>query len=70
LAFPSARGDRPADLEHTLQFTAALSRLAARDEAVQRLLVEVWNMIEPRSVLHDPKLVRRVEAEMAETVCA
>jgi 2-polyprenyl-6-methoxyphenol hydroxylase-like FAD-dependent oxidoreductase len=70
LAFPSTRGDRPADLEHTLQFAAALSRLAARDAAVQRLLVEVWHMIEPRSVLQDPKLIRRVEAEMAEAVYA
>jgi 2-polyprenyl-6-methoxyphenol hydroxylase-like FAD-dependent oxidoreductase len=70
LAFPSTRGDRPADLEHTLQFAAALSRLAARDAAVQRLLVEVWHMIEPRNVLQDPKLIRRVEAEMAEAVYA
>jgi 2-polyprenyl-6-methoxyphenol hydroxylase-like FAD-dependent oxidoreductase len=70
LAFPSTRGDRPANLEHTLQFAAALSRLAAREEAVQRLLVEVWHMIAPRSVLQDPKLIARVEAEMAETVYA
>jgi 2-polyprenyl-6-methoxyphenol hydroxylase-like FAD-dependent oxidoreductase len=70
LAFPSTRGDRPADLEYSLQFAAAMSRLAARDEAVQRLLVEVWHMIEPRSILLDPRIIRRVEAEMAETVYA
>jgi 2-polyprenyl-6-methoxyphenol hydroxylase-like FAD-dependent oxidoreductase len=70
LAFPSTRGDRPEDLEHALQFAAALSRLAARDEVVQRHLVEVWHMIEPRSVLFDPRLIRRVEAEMEETIYA
>jgi hypothetical protein len=47
-----------------------LSRLAARDATVQRLLVEVWQMIEPRSVLQDPKLIRRVEAEMTEAAYA
>jgi 2-polyprenyl-6-methoxyphenol hydroxylase-like FAD-dependent oxidoreductase len=70
LAFPTTRGDRPADLEHALQFAAALSRLAARDEAVQRLLIDVWHLIEPRGVLQDPKIIERVETEMAETVYA
>jgi len=70
LAFPQVRGERPADLNNSLQFTRALFRIAARDEAVQRLQVEVWHMLKPRSDLYDPGLVRRVKAEMAETVGA
>ncbi|MDB5407595.1 MAG: hypothetical protein JWL84_2507 [Rhodospirillales bacterium] len=67
-AFPNTRGDRPADLEQSLRFAAGLSRLAARDPVVQRLVVEVWHMLRPRSDYRDPELVRRVEAEIAETV--
>jgi 2-polyprenyl-6-methoxyphenol hydroxylase-like FAD-dependent oxidoreductase len=64
-AFPETRGERPADLQHSLQFAGALSRLAARDAEVQRLVIEVWNMLKPRSAYQDPEIVRRVEAEMA-----
>jgi hypothetical protein len=64
-AFPETREDRPADLEHSLRFTAALTRIAARDEAVQRLMVEVWNMLKPLDVYQDPDLVRRVQEEIA-----
>ena len=64
LAYPDTRGDRPADLQRSLQFAGALSRLAARDEAVQRMVVEVWHMLKPRSILHDPELTQLVEEEM------
>jgi 2-polyprenyl-6-methoxyphenol hydroxylase-like FAD-dependent oxidoreductase len=64
LAYPDTRGDRPADLQRSLQFAGALSRLAARDEAVQRMLVEVWHMLKPRSILQDRELMQRVEEEM------
>jgi 2-polyprenyl-6-methoxyphenol hydroxylase-like FAD-dependent oxidoreductase len=70
LAFPQARGERPADLNHSLQFNRAFSRIAARDEAVQRLQVEVWHMLKPCSALQDFELQRRVEAEIARTVNA
>jgi 2-polyprenyl-6-methoxyphenol hydroxylase-like FAD-dependent oxidoreductase len=63
-AYPDTRGDRPADLERLLQLAGARSRIAARDAAVQRLVVEVWHMLKPRSCLQDPELTRRVEAEM------
>ncbi len=62
-AYPNTRGIRPDDLDHSLHFARALSRIAARDEAVQRLVVEVWNLLKPRSVYQ--QLVPRVEAEMA-----
>jgi 2-polyprenyl-6-methoxyphenol hydroxylase-like FAD-dependent oxidoreductase len=64
-AFPETRGDRPADFEHSLRFTGALTRIAARDEAVQRLMVEVWHLLKPHDVYQDPDLVRRVQEEMA-----
>jgi 2-polyprenyl-6-methoxyphenol hydroxylase-like FAD-dependent oxidoreductase len=64
-AYPETRGERPADLQRSLLFAGALSRLAARDAEVQRLVVEVWHLLKPSSVYQDPELVRRVEAEMA-----
>jgi 2-polyprenyl-6-methoxyphenol hydroxylase-like FAD-dependent oxidoreductase len=65
-AYPATYGERPADLERSLHLAGALSRLAARDEAVQKLTVEVWHMLKPYSALQDPELVSRVEEEMAE----
>jgi hypothetical protein len=32
---------------------------------VQRLMVEVWHMLKPRSAYQDPELMQRVEEEMA-----
>jgi 2-polyprenyl-6-methoxyphenol hydroxylase-like FAD-dependent oxidoreductase len=64
-AFPSTRGDRPADLERALQISSALSRIAARDEEVQKLMIEVWHMLKPRNAYQDPELMSRVEEEMA-----
>jgi 2-polyprenyl-6-methoxyphenol hydroxylase-like FAD-dependent oxidoreductase len=68
LAFPQVRGERPSDLNNSLQFNRALFRIAARDEAVQRLYLEVMHMVKPASALQEPELVRRVEAEIAEQV--
>jgi 2-polyprenyl-6-methoxyphenol hydroxylase-like FAD-dependent oxidoreductase len=65
-AYPDTRGDRPADLQQKLQFSDALARLCMRDEAVQRLAIEVWHMLKPYSALQDADLVRRVEEEMAD----
>jgi 2-polyprenyl-6-methoxyphenol hydroxylase-like FAD-dependent oxidoreductase len=69
-AYPGTRGERPVDLDRSLRFATALSRIAARDEAVQRLVVEVWHMLKPLSAYQDAELVRRVEAEMQEMVAA
>jgi hypothetical protein len=64
--FPDTRGQRPADFETTLRFGIALTRLAAEDPAVHKLTAEVQNLLKPRSVYRDPKLVERVLAKMAE----
>jgi 2-polyprenyl-6-methoxyphenol hydroxylase-like FAD-dependent oxidoreductase len=63
--FPETRGERPVNLEERLRFAGALSRIAARDAAVQRLVIEVWHMLRPRSAYQDPELVRLIEEEMA-----
>jgi 2-polyprenyl-6-methoxyphenol hydroxylase-like FAD-dependent oxidoreductase len=64
--FPDTKGQRPADFETTLRFGIALTRLAAEDPAVHKLTAEVQNLLKPRSVYRDPKLVERVLAKMAE----
>ena len=64
-AYPETRGQRPPDLERSLQAAEALSRLAARDAAMQKLAVEVWHFVRPLSVLQDPEVQSRIEAEMA-----
>jgi hypothetical protein len=65
LAYPETRGERPADLEDTLEFVSALHRVAARDPEVHELLVAVRHLARPDSVLHEPGLLERVKAEMA-----
>ena len=65
LAYPQTRGERPADLAHALDFTAALYRVGARDAEVHELLVEVHHLARPESDLREPGLVDRVRAEMA-----
>ncbi|HUC16920.1 MAG TPA: FAD-dependent monooxygenase [Acetobacteraceae bacterium] len=65
-AYPHTSGKRPPDLENSLRFSKALSRVAVRDASVQKLANEVWHMLKPRSVLQDPAIMRQVEAEMTE----
>jgi 2-polyprenyl-6-methoxyphenol hydroxylase-like FAD-dependent oxidoreductase len=65
LAYPQTRGDRPADLERTLNFVAALYRVAARDPDVHKLLVAVRHLARPNDALQERGLVDRVRAEMA-----
>jgi 2-polyprenyl-6-methoxyphenol hydroxylase-like FAD-dependent oxidoreductase len=66
LALPETRGERPSDLPDMLRFRGALLRLAARDADVHRLFQSVQYLMAPRTVLRDPDLVRRVQAEMVE----
>lgn len=64
--FPDTRGQRPADFETTLNFGMALTRLAAEDAAVHKLVAEVQNLLKPRSAYREAELVKRVLAVMAE----
>lgn len=66
LAYPKTSGARPADLENTLRFGAGVFKLAARDPAVHKLMVEVAHLLKPNSVYREPAFVERVQAVMAE----
>jgi flavin-dependent dehydrogenase len=63
-AFPETRGRRPADLENLVGLFGTLSRIAAHDAAVQKLLVEISHILKPLGTLRDPDLLRRVQDEM------
>ena len=63
---PETRGERPANFEETLKFGAALTKLMARDPAVHKLVVEVQNLLKPRSVYFEPEFMQRVMAVMSE----
>src|SRR5215510_4404674 len=63
---PETRGERPANFEQTLNFAAALTKLMARDPAVHKRVVEVQNLLKPRSVYFEPELMQRVMAVMSE----
>jgi 2-polyprenyl-6-methoxyphenol hydroxylase-like FAD-dependent oxidoreductase len=65
--YPETRGQRPADFGSALSFASALTRIAARDPAVHKLMIEVQHLLKPRSAYRDPEFMRRVTAEMAET---
>jgi 2-polyprenyl-6-methoxyphenol hydroxylase-like FAD-dependent oxidoreductase len=63
--YPQTRGERPENLEDRLNFQGALTRISTHDADVYELLTEVRHLLKPLSVLNEPELVRRVEAEMA-----
>jgi 2-polyprenyl-6-methoxyphenol hydroxylase-like FAD-dependent oxidoreductase len=65
LAHPKTVGQRPEDLQQSLDFTEGLFRLAAEDPAVHKLLFEVLHLLKPQSTLRDPDLVERVKAVAA-----
>jgi len=65
LVYPSTTGDRPSDFAQTLQFGAALTRLAAREPDVHKTMAEVANLLKPRSVYREPGFMSRVLTEMA-----
>jgi 2-polyprenyl-6-methoxyphenol hydroxylase-like FAD-dependent oxidoreductase len=64
--YPETRGQRPADFDSALSFASALTRIAAQDPAVHKLMLEVQHLLKPRSAYRDPAFMRRMTAEMAE----
>lgn len=61
---PETEGEPPPDFESQLRFGSALTRLAAEDPDVQKLVTEVRHLIRPGSDLRTPDLVARVRALM------
>jgi 2-polyprenyl-6-methoxyphenol hydroxylase-like FAD-dependent oxidoreductase len=63
--YPKTRGQRPVDFEQRLQYGVALTRLAAEDAAVHKLVAEVNSLLKPQSALREPELAQRVKDRMA-----
>jgi 2-polyprenyl-6-methoxyphenol hydroxylase-like FAD-dependent oxidoreductase len=67
---PRTAGERPPDLANTLNFSAAMFKLAVEDAAVHQVLIEVQHLLKPGTALREPALVERVKAEMATRAAA
>jgi 2-polyprenyl-6-methoxyphenol hydroxylase-like FAD-dependent oxidoreductase len=66
LAFPQTWGERPENFAEARQFEAALFRAAVADPVVHRAMLEVAQLLESRERLHEPDIMRRIEAVPAE----
>ena len=51
--YPQTRGRRPADLEQRMKYLSALTKLAAEDPSVHKLLMQVRHLLQPQSALLD-----------------
>ena len=61
--FAQTTGERPADFDRMLKLGRALQRLAGREPAVHRLMVEVQHLLKPRSAYRRPLLLARLMLE-------
>jgi 2-polyprenyl-6-methoxyphenol hydroxylase-like FAD-dependent oxidoreductase len=66
-AFPGTRGEKPEKFEESQQFEAALFRAAVADPVVHRALTEVAHLLRPVDLLHEPDILRRIEAAASST---
>ncbi|MGO9935977.1 MAG: FAD-dependent oxidoreductase [Steroidobacteraceae bacterium] len=64
-AYPQTRGVRPQGFEDTLKFTAALTRLGARDPATHKLTTEIQHFLRSSDAYREPAFMQRIGAEMA-----
>jgi len=60
--YPATRGIRPADFAQRIQYNMGLTKLAAQDFEVHKLLAEVQHLMRPQSALREPALATRVMA--------
>jgi 2-polyprenyl-6-methoxyphenol hydroxylase-like FAD-dependent oxidoreductase len=67
LAFPEARGERPGNFEDSRRFEAKLIRAAVADPTVHRALIEVGQLLQPPTLLHEAHMRERIEAGSART---
>jgi 2-polyprenyl-6-methoxyphenol hydroxylase-like FAD-dependent oxidoreductase len=61
--YPNTRGERPADLQQRLEFSAALGELVVEDADLHRLVNAVVAFVEPVSALSAPELIARVRTQ-------
>jgi 2-polyprenyl-6-methoxyphenol hydroxylase-like FAD-dependent oxidoreductase len=62
--YPATRGVRPADFGQRIPYNIALTKVAAQDPEVHKLLSEVQHLLKPPSALREPALAARVMALM------
>jgi 2-polyprenyl-6-methoxyphenol hydroxylase-like FAD-dependent oxidoreductase len=62
---PLTEGERPAEIEKALKFTAALLKASSEDEEIHKLMIEVSQLMKPRSALRDPAISGRIRAAAA-----
>lgn len=62
LAFPKTRGQRPDNFAQIQKFDAALFRALVADPVVHRAMVEVGQLLQPGSLLHEPDIKQRIAA--------
>jgi hypothetical protein len=62
LAFPGTRGERSENFAEARQFEASLFRAVVADPLVHRAMMEVGQLLKPRSLLQEPHIMRRIEA--------
>lgn len=60
-AHPMTRGERPANLQMILKRQSEISKAAARDPVIHKLMLEVRQMIKPPAAFSDPDIVRRLD---------
>jgi 2-polyprenyl-6-methoxyphenol hydroxylase-like FAD-dependent oxidoreductase len=65
LAFPATRGDRPENFAQSRDFEAALFRAAVVDPVVHKAMMEVFQLMQPGSLLQEPHIMQRIEAASA-----
>jgi 2-polyprenyl-6-methoxyphenol hydroxylase-like FAD-dependent oxidoreductase len=62
LAFPQTRGQRPDNFAEAREFETTLFRAAVADPVVHRTAIEVAHLLQPHQRLHEPDIMRRIEA--------
>jgi len=63
LVYPDARGERPADLEKSIEHHIAITQAAHHDPDVHKRLIEVLNLLKPISALGAPEIMQKVAGE-------
>jgi 2-polyprenyl-6-methoxyphenol hydroxylase-like FAD-dependent oxidoreductase len=61
---PLTEGDQPPDLRQSLKFSAAVLKLASGDREIYKLLMEVQQLLKPRSAYREPQLLARLQPIM------
>jgi hypothetical protein len=63
-AYPQTRGERPAGMSEGARYFAALDSLQSEDRDIQRLILEVFQLMKPLSALSEEPLRNRVLERM------